>query len=230
MSRLSPLPALLSCCDPCLRFFFRQGHALLSTPMIPCILLLFTRLFLSLVVCTRVCLGEIPIHEVQYGKQALPFVEGSETATISYSGQVNPRCLPLVPSTVLAQYAVQFGPDVRVSEREADGPAQGGGDAALGMRAPEAPQIAMLPPSCGVMGALSVSPSAHVHVEEAPRLGEDVEQHAGAAGDEQAQDELAGNEAAEGAATWQPEQEEAGGGGTAGTCEAAHSTATPQHS
>lgn len=92
---------------------------------------------------------------MQYGKQALPFAEGSVTATISYPAHMSLRALPLVPSTVLPQYAVEFRPDaMRASEREADG--NGHGDAASGTRAPSPPRreqspqaemTAMPPPS-----------------------------------------------------------------------------------
>jgi hypothetical protein len=43
--------------------------------------------------------GEIPIHEGQYGKHALPFVEGAGTATISYPAADR-------PGLILSQYAV----------------------------------------------------------------------------------------------------------------------------
>lgn len=62
--------------------------------------------------------GEIPIHEAQYDKGALPFVEHSSgSATISYPNHAH--VLPLVPSTVLAQYAVEFRPEPRASELRA---------------------------------------------------------------------------------------------------------------
>mmetsp|Transcript_39673 Transcript_39673/g.91899 ORF Transcript_39673/g.91899 Transcript_39673/m.91899 type:complete len:1028 (-) Transcript_39673:57-3140(-) len=52
--------------------------------------------------------GDIPIHKKQYSKQAMPFAEGSGSATIAYS--VDPRVSQLVPGTVLPQYAVEYRP------------------------------------------------------------------------------------------------------------------------